>query len=86
MVVCMQVDRISITMPPEIGRKVRDAAEEEGVSVSAWITEAAAERVRNRLLGKFLDEYQAEHGAFTDEEMERAAQRLGLDRSKREIP
>jgi hypothetical protein len=80
----MQVDRISIAVPPELGKAVRDAAEEEGLSVSAWVSQAAADKVRNRLLRAFLDEYQAEHGAFTAEELARARQKLGLGTNRGE--
>jgi hypothetical protein len=77
-IVCMtQVDRFSVTMPPELGNAVRDAAAREGTSVSSWMTEAAADRLRNELLGAALDAWEAEDGAFTDEELNTAAIALG---------
>ena len=52
MIVCMaQVDRFSVTMPPDLGEGVRRAAQRQGISVSAWLSEAAADRLRNELLG-----------------------------------
>jgi hypothetical protein len=72
-----QVDRFSVTMPPELGNAVRDAAAREGTSVSSWMTEAAADRLRNELLGAALDAWEAEDGAFTDEELNTAAIALG---------
>ena len=63
-----QVDRLSVTMPPEIGAAVRDAATRQGTSVSSWLTEAAAQRLRNELLGAALDRWEAEDGPFSDEE------------------
>jgi hypothetical protein len=68
-----QVDRFSVTMPPELGRAVRDAAAREGTSVSTWLTEAAADKVRNALLGAALDAWEAEDGPFSDEELATAA-------------
>lgn len=59
-------DRVSLTVAPEIGSAVRQAAAERGVSVSAWLADAAADRLRNELLGKALDAWEAEDGAFTD--------------------
>jgi len=78
-IVCMaQVDRFSVTMPPELGEGVRQAAARQGTSVSAWLSEAAADRLRNELLGAALDAWEAEDGPFTEAELEAAASRLGL--------
>jgi hypothetical protein len=79
MVVCMaQVDRFSVTMPPDLGEGVRRAAERQGISVSAWLSEAAADRLRNELLGAALDAWESEDGSFTEAELDAAASRLGL--------
>jgi hypothetical protein len=72
-----QVDRFSVTMPPEIGAVVRDAATQQGTSVSAWLTEAAAQRLRNELLGAALDAWEAEDGPLSDQELDAAAAALG---------
>jgi hypothetical protein len=68
-----QVDRFSVTMPPELGSAVRAAAAREGTSVSTWLAEAAADKVRNALLGAALDAWEAEDGPFSDEELAAAA-------------
>ena len=68
-----QVDRLSVTMPPQIGAAVRDAAARQGLSVSSWLAEAAAQRLRNELLGAALDGWEAEDGPFTDKELNAAA-------------
>ena len=79
MIVCMaQVDRFSVTMPPDLGEGVRRAAERQGISVSAWLSEAAADRLRNELLGAALDAWESEDGSFTEAELDAAASRLGL--------
>jgi hypothetical protein len=62
-----QVDRFSVTMPPHVGQAVRAAAAREGASVSTWLTEAAADRLRNQLLGAALDAWEEEDGPFTDD-------------------
>jgi len=74
------VDRLSVTMPPELGEAVRRAAARANMSVSAWLAEAAAQWVRNELLGAALDAWQAEDGPFTDAELNAAAAALGLSR------
>jgi len=71
-----QVDRLSVTMPPEVGAAVRDAAAREGTSVSNWLAAAAAQRLRNELLGAALDQWEAEHGPFSDAELNTAAAAL----------
>jgi hypothetical protein len=73
-----QVDRFSVTMPPELGEGVRQAAARQGTSVSTWLTEAAADKLRNELLGAALDQWEAEDGSFTQTELDDAASRLGL--------
>lgn len=81
---CMaQVDRFSVTMPPEIGAAVRKAAAARGTSVSAWLADAAADRLRNELLGAALDAWEAEDGAFTQQELDEAAAELGMPRQTR---
>jgi hypothetical protein len=72
-----EVDRFSVSMPPEIGSAVRDAAARQGTSVSAWVTEAAARRLRNDLLGEALDAWEAEDGPFTEQELTAASAALG---------
>jgi len=73
-----QVDRFSVTMPPEVGQGVRQAAARQGTSVSTWLTEAAADKLRNELLGAALDQWEAQDGSFTQKELDEAAARLGL--------
>ena len=73
------VDRLSITLPRELGREVRAAAAATSLSVSAWLTEAAAQALRNRLLGVALDEWEKEHGALSEAEIAEAGRRLSDD-------
>jgi len=82
--VCMvQVDRLSVTMPPAIGAAVRGAAARDGTSVSAWLAAAAAQRLRSELLGAALDRWEAEEGPFNDEELNAAASALGAAHGRR---
>jgi len=72
------VDFTAKTMPPELGESVRQAAARQGTSVSTWLTDAAADKLRNELLGAALDQWEAEDGPFTQAELDEAASRLGL--------
>ena len=79
----MHVDRLSVALDADLGTAVRQAAADAGMSVSAWVGAAAADRLRNELLGAALDAWEAETGAFSDEELEEAAKVLGLNRDAR---
>ena len=82
-VVCMSVDRLSITLDPRLGAAARKAAKRAKVSLSTWIAEATADRIRNELLGEALDRWEAEAGALTQKELDRAAEALGLSRRRK---
>ena len=79
-IVGMPVDRFSFTMDPALGAAVREAADRAGLSVSAWLSKAAAERVRNELLGIALQRWQEENGPFTEEELDDAREEMGFPR------
>ena len=75
-------------------KAARESAERQGKSFDEWIAAAAELKLhadgdaetlkkaehdrRMRGLGEFFREWEAEHGAFTDEEMARASRELGL--------
>ena len=62
--------RILISVAPELAKQIKAAARAEARgNVSAWVAEAARERVRLRAMKLALDAYEAEHGKITDEEM-----------------
>jgi hypothetical protein len=69
-------------MDPRLGAAVRKAAKRSKMSISAWIAEAAAERVRRDSLGRALDRWEAEEGAFTAGEIEAAERALGMTRRR----
>jgi hypothetical protein len=73
----MRVEKLSISLAPDLGENVRAAAEEAGVSVSAWLAGAAAAQLRRKALGDFLRRWQAKHGKITDVELARARSELG---------
>jgi hypothetical protein len=74
----MQVDRLSVAIEADLGRAVREAAAQSGLSLSRWMAEAALDRLRNQLLGVALDAWEAEDGDFTDRELSDAVRQLRL--------
>lgn len=76
----MPVERFSVTMDPALGEAVRQAAARGQTSVSRWLAQAAADRLRNDLLGAALHAWETEEGPFDDAELNAAAAALGITR------
>ena len=74
----MKADKLTVSFPLELGEAVRAAAEQAGEGLSGWLADAAAAKLRAEALAEFLDDYEAEHGAFTAEELAQASADLGL--------
>jgi hypothetical protein len=72
----VKVDRLRISFEPELGDAVRDAARRTGSGLSGWLADAAAAKLRAEALGDLLDEWEAVHGPFTEEELAAAAAAL----------
>lgn len=75
--------KLAITVDPDVHAKVVRAASREHKSVSAWMTEAArrALLVRDGLAA--VAEWEAEHGALSEVEIEAARKRVfGVRRRK----
>jgi predicted transcriptional regulator len=70
--------KLAITVDPEVHARVVAAAAAEGVSVSAWMTEAAKHALKLRDGLAAVAEWEAEHGAFTEEELDAARRRVGV--------
>jgi hypothetical protein len=72
----------AITIAPDVHERVVAAAAHRGVSVSAWMTDAArlALKVRDGLAA--VAEWEAEHGALSDAELKAACQRLASFRRR----
>jgi hypothetical protein len=79
----VKVDKMSVSMDPQLGDDIRVAAERAGMSVSAWLAGAAAARLRKQALGDFLAEWQSKHGKITADELARARAELGYADAKR---
>lgn len=75
--------KMAITVDSDVHAGIVAAAEEAGLSVSAWMTQAARKELR-RLDGlAAMAEYEAEHGAFTEDE--RAEARAHTEAVMREM-
>ena len=74
----VKADKLNVSFPLDLGDAVRAAAERAGEGLSGWLADAAAAKLRAEALDEYLDDYEAEHGAFTTDELTRASADLGL--------
>jgi hypothetical protein len=68
--------KLAITVDPAVHQQVLAAAASEGLSVSAWMTEAARRALLVRDGRRAVQEWEAEHGALTDAELDAARRRV----------
>lgn len=68
--------KLAISVDQDVHAKVLKAAAEDRVSVSAWLTEAAQRAIRSREGLAAVAAWEAEYGAFTDQEL--AAARMAV--------
>lgn len=76
----MSVSRLSISVPAEVEKAVRAAAEAAGLPISVWLAQAAeraaAEQAAIADGLAAVAEFETEHGALTDAERAQARQVL----------
>jgi hypothetical protein len=68
--------KLAITVDSDVHERVVAAAADEGVSVSAWMTAAARRSLLVRDGLRAVSEWEEEHGAFSDAEIEAARRRV----------
>jgi hypothetical protein len=73
----------SISLPPDLDQAIEVAAELAGMTVSAWLAETVAHRLRLEAGRDALAQWEAEQGALSPEELARGRARarasLGRD-------
>ncbi|WP_431906154.1 ribbon-helix-helix domain-containing protein [Micromonospora carbonacea] len=65
----MAARKITVTLPEELVEALGAAAREDGVPLSRLVASAAESELRRRVGRRLVAEWQAEHGAFTVEEL-----------------
>lgn len=71
--------KLAITVDADVHERVVAAAAEEGVSVSAWMTAAARRALLVRDGLRAVAEWEAEHGALSETELEAAHSRVAKE-------
>lgn len=67
---------MSVSFETELGRAVRTSASSSGLSVSAWLAEAARDRLRLEALGEAVAAWEQVHGRLSEAEIAEAGQLL----------
>jgi hypothetical protein len=65
----MATKKVTITLDESLVEALAGAAEEEGIPLSRLVAGAAERELRLRVGRAAVQEWQAEHGAFTPEEL-----------------
>ncbi|HEY8201011.1 MAG TPA: hypothetical protein VII47_06635 [Actinomycetota bacterium] len=62
-------EKRSISLPADLFAEIARAAEAVGTTISGWLAETAAHRLKIEAGLAAVAAYEAEHGPFTDEEL-----------------
>ena len=76
MITGVSVERLTVSLETDLAAAVRDAAGADETSVSAWLADAARRQLASQGLRDVIGEWEAEHGAFTADELSVARARL----------
>jgi hypothetical protein len=75
--------KLAITVDPEIHENILAAAARDGVSISAWMTNAAREALQRRAGLAAVALWERQHGRFTRQEMDEARRSVQAQLRKR---
>jgi hypothetical protein len=64
-----RVRKLSISMPPALAERIREAVREDGMSLSAFMAQAAEDGLRRRAMRIALEEWEAEYGPITPDDV-----------------
>lgn len=64
-------DRLSVSLSRDLVRRIRSAARRDRSALSAWLADAAEAKLLLGNAARAIAEYEKDHGAITDEEMDR---------------
>jgi len=59
----------SISLPPDLADAIEQAAAQEGTTVSAWLADTAAHRLRLEAGRRGIAEWERQHGPLTADEL-----------------
>ena len=68
----MGVEKMSVSFDLDLGGAIRASAGDAGQSVSAWLADAARDRLRLEALGQAVASWEEKFGLLTDSEVAEA--------------
>lgn len=72
----MSVERVTVSLESDLASAVREAADDDSLNISAWFADAARRRLASRGLRDVIADWEAEHGTFSEQELDAARSRL----------
>jgi hypothetical protein len=63
------MERLSLSLPTDLATRIRDAAQADGSTLSAWLTRAAESQLLLRNASQAIAAWEAENGEIGDEEL-----------------
>ena len=79
----MGVEKMSVSFDLDLGEAIKMSASRTGQSVSAWLAEAARDRLRLEALGEAVGAWEEKFGSLGDDEVVRAEKTLDRAARKR---
>jgi hypothetical protein len=76
--VAVATKKVSVTLDAGVLEEAREAARLRGMSLSAWLSEAAHHAARIEDGRRAVKEWEAENGPITDEERQHVRKALGI--------
>lgn len=71
----MGVEKVSLSFEPELALQMRELAESEGKSLSAFVADAVQHKLKLQLARELIRDWEAEHGEITEVELRAARTR-----------
>jgi hypothetical protein len=71
----MSALKIAISLPETLVAEVREDARAAGLSISGWLADAAARKLRRNKAREVLADFEAQHGEITADELAEARKR-----------
>lgn len=65
------MERLSVSLPKTLAVRIREAAQADGASLSAWIAHAAESQRLRRNAGQAITAWEQKHGEITEAELAR---------------
>jgi hypothetical protein len=72
---------VTISLDPELYAAVKADAESKGASVSSWVSDAVADKLRQQAWDEYMATYEAEFGEISQADVDRAHRETFVERT-----